>query len=52
MIGADNHYVKRLVVSSVTFKRLDEQEINDYLVSGEWIERLGGTLFKVGELLS
>ena len=42
VIGADNQYVKRLVVSSVTFKRLDEQEINDYLVSGELIGKAGG----------
>ena len=42
IIGADNQYVKRLVVSSVTFKRLDEQEINNYLASGEWIGKAGG----------
>ena len=29
VIGADNQYVKRLVISSVTFKRLDEKEISN-----------------------
>ena len=42
VIGADNQYVKRLVISSVTFKRLDEKEISNYLASGEWIGKAGG----------
>ena len=42
VIGANNQYVKRLVVSSVTFKRLDEQEIDNYLASGEWNGKAGG----------
>ena len=42
VIGADNQYVKRLVISSVTFKRLDEQEISNYLASGEWSGKAGG----------
>ena len=42
IIGADNQYLKRLVISSVTFKRLDEHEINNYLASGEWIGKAGG----------
>ena len=31
IIGSDNRYIKKLVVSSVTFKRLDKQEIRNYL---------------------
>ena len=42
VIGENNQYVKRLVISSVTFKRLDEQEISNYLASGEWIGKAGG----------
>ena len=42
VIGANNQYVKRLVISSVTFKRLDEQEISNYLASGEWNGKAGG----------
>ena len=42
VIGADNQYVKKLVISSVTFKRLDEKEISNYLASGEWIGKAGG----------
>tara|TARA_A100001037_G_scaffold267391_1_gene260209 strand:+ start:872 stop:1495 length:624 start_codon:yes stop_codon:yes gene_type:complete len=42
VIGANNKYVKRLVISSVTFKRLDEQEISNYLASGEWNGKAGG----------
>ena len=42
VIGENNQYVKRLVISSVTFKRLDEQEISNYLASEEWIGKAGG----------
>ena len=42
VIGENNQYVKRLVNSSVTFKRLDEQEISNYLASEEWIGKAGG----------
>ena len=42
VIGENNQYVKRAVITSVTFKRLDEQEISNYLASGEWIGKAGG----------
>ena len=42
IIGSDNRYIKRLVVSSVTFKRLDKQEIRNYLDAGEWNGKAGG----------
>ena len=42
LIGSDNRYIKRLVVSSVTFKRLDKQEIRNYLDGGEWNGKAGG----------
>ena len=42
LIGSDNQYIKKLVVSSVTFKRLDKQEIRNYLDGGEWNGKAGG----------
>ena len=42
IIASDNRYIKRLVVSSVTFKRLDKQEIRNYLDGGEWNGKAGG----------
>ena len=46
LIGSDNRYNKRLVVSSVTFKRLDKQEIRNYQMAVNGMEKQAGMLFK------
>ncbi len=42
VIGADGHVWRRLVTSSVKFKRLEKAEINAYIDSGEWDGKAGG----------
>jgi len=42
VIGADGAVRRRLVVSSVKVKRLDQAEIDAYLESGEWDGKAGG----------
>ncbi|MBF0332839.1 MAG: septum formation protein Maf [Alphaproteobacteria bacterium] len=42
VIGPDGKARSRLVVTTVTFKRLDRDEIADYLAGGEWRGKAGG----------
>lgn len=42
MRTADGRYLQRLVTTMVTFKRLSKSEIEDYLVSEEWLGKAGG----------
>lgn len=42
VIGADGRAWRRLVTSSVKFKRLEKAEINAYIDSGEWDGKAGG----------
>lgn len=42
VIGPDRRLAKRLVMTSVSFKRLSEAEISAYLESGEWKGKAGG----------
>jgi septum formation protein len=38
----DGHLIERLVTTAVTFKRLDRDEIDVYIASGEWRGKAGG----------
>ncbi|MBF0305290.1 MAG: septum formation protein Maf, partial [Alphaproteobacteria bacterium] len=42
VIGPDGKARSRLVVTTVTFKRLERDEITDYLAGGEWRGKAGG----------
>ncbi len=42
VIGADGTEWRRLVITSVKFKRLDMAEIEAYITSGEWDGKAGG----------
>ncbi|MBF0374598.1 MAG: septum formation protein Maf [Alphaproteobacteria bacterium] len=42
VIGPDGKARSRLVVTTVTFKRLERDEIADYLAGGEWRGKAGG----------
>lgn len=39
---ADGHVQSRLVTSSVTFKRLEQAEIDAYIATGDWHGKAGG----------
>lgn len=40
--GPDGRVASRVVASAVGFARLDEAQIRDYLISGEWHGKAGG----------
>ncbi len=42
VIAPDGRIARRLIVTTVTFKRLSEPEIDAYLASGEWQGKAGG----------
>jgi septum formation protein len=42
LIDPAGRLVSRLVVTAVTFKRLEPAEIDAYLASGEWLGKAGG----------
>jgi len=42
VIGADGREWRRLITSSVKFKRLETSEIEAYIASGEWDGKAGG----------
>ena len=42
LIGADGRTWRRLVTTSVKFKRLESAEIDAYVASGEWDGKAGG----------
>jgi len=42
LIDPTGRLVNRLVVTAVTFKRLEPAEIDAYLASGEWLGKAGG----------
>ena len=42
LTAPDGRMASRLVETRVTFKRLSEDEINDYIASGEWQGKAGG----------
>ena len=42
LVGPDGRRVRRLVTTTVRFKRLAESEIEAYLDSGEWQDKAGG----------
>ena len=42
LIAPNGRVARRLVTTAVTFKRLDRNEIDEYLASGEWQGKAGG----------
>lgn len=42
LVAPDERRARRLVVTTVRFKRLEESEIADYVDSGEWRDKAGG----------
>lgn len=42
VLTPDGRAVTRLVTTTVTFKRLDRREVDDYIASGEWHGKAGG----------
>lgn len=42
LVAPDGRHIERLVTTTVAFKRLTRQEIDDYIASGEWEGKAGG----------